>query len=109
MREKRMNNKGFDKEILVSAIQKSVQEHLKSKHYKVFIFGSRANGDATELSDIDVGIDAGEKVPSGAKLDIQADMDNLRIMQKVDVVDFFDLDDDFKKVALKKIEVIYER
>lgn len=104
-----MNSRGFDKDNLIAALKDSVQKHLKMKHYKVFIFGSRANGEATELSDIDVGIDAGEKIPSGAKLDIQEDMYNLPIMQKVDVVDFYNLDEDFKKVALKKIEVIYER
>ena len=104
-----MNNQGFDKEKVFSEIIKSVQKHLKEKHYKIFVFGSRVNGEATEKSDIDVGVDAGAKVSASVMLDIKEDMDNLPVMQKIDVVDFACLDEDFKKVALKNIEVIYER
>lgn len=85
-----------------------VKKRLKLPHYKVFIFGSRVNGQATEKSDLDVGIDAGEQISAEAILNIQADVTDLPVMQKVEVVDFFNVSDDFKQVALQHVEVIYE-
>ena len=86
-----------------------VNKWLKLPHYKVFIFGSHADGTATERSDIDVGLEAPEKIPVIDKLEIGDELSDLPILQKIDFVDFKDVDEGFKKVALKKIEVIYER
>ncbi|OGC06758.1 hypothetical protein A2230_01865 [candidate division WOR-1 bacterium RIFOXYA2_FULL_36_21] len=97
------------KEKITQALIESVKKHLNLQHYKVFYFGSQVNGDATSRSDFDVGIDAGKKISSETKLDIQQDMDNLPVMQKIEIVDFSQVDSEFKKVALKNIEVIYER
>lgn len=86
-----------------------VKKWLELPHYKVFVFGSHVDGTATERSDIDIGIEAKEKVPVLEKLEIEAELADLPILQKIDLVDFNDVSEDFKKVALKKIEVIYEQ
>ena len=93
------------KEQIVAIIKK----WLELPHYKVFIFGSHVDGAATERSDIDVGIKAPEKIPVVAKLEIQDELADLSILQKIDLVDFSDVSEGFQRVALKKIEVIYER
>ena len=86
-----------------------IQKWMKLPHYKVFYFGSRVTGGAGERSDIDIGIDASQRIPGDIMVEIGSELQELPIMQKIDVVDFNVVDEDFKKVALEKIEVIYEQ
>jgi len=62
----------------------------------------RAAGTAGERSDFDIGIDAG-KAPAGGddKLD-RGRVDLLPDLRKVEVVDFSDVTDDFRRVAMGK-------
>ena len=90
-------------------IELVIKECLPQPHYKVFIFGSRANGKADSRSDIDIGIDAGEEIKDGTLNMIRERLDDLPILQKFDVVDFSSVEEKFKKVALEKIDVIYEQ
>ena len=86
-----------------------INERLKLPHYKIFLFGSRVKGEATERSDIDIGIEALEEIPGNIMTEIRWDLDDLPILNKIDVVDFKNVSDDFKEVALQDIEVIYEK
>src|SRR3989339_1430182 len=86
-----------------------IQVNLTLLHYKVFIFGSRVNGQGSERSDIDIGIEADDKIPSNIMEDIKAELEKIPTLKKFDVVDFKDVNDDFREVALKKIELLYER
>lgn len=99
-----LSHKQFTKKIV-----EIIKNHIKADHFIVFYFGSRTNGNATERSDIDIGIDVKEKLPPGTLLDIKEDLDKLRTLMKFDVVNFNDASDDFKRIAMKNIEVIYER
>ncbi len=90
-------------------IVKIIKNRLKLPHYKIFLFGSRVTGEANERSDYDVGIAAQEQIPVSDLFGIQDDLENLRVMQKIEVVDFNKVGEDFKKVALAKVEVLYER
>jgi len=76
---------------------------------KVFLFGSRVTGRAVSRSDIDLGIDLGHMIAPEVLAALRDAFDELPIMQKVDVVDFFALDESFKAVALEQIESFYER
>ena len=76
---------------------------------KVFLFGSRATGRAGSRSDIDLGIDLGHAIAPEVLASLRDAFDELPIMQKVDVVDFFGVDEAFKAVALQQIESVYER
>jgi len=55
---------------------------------KVYLFGSRARGDNTERSDIDLAIDAGKPMTMTEKGQIITMIDALNIPQKTDIVDF---------------------
>jgi len=94
---------------LKERIVKSISWRLALPHYRVFIFGSRVTGNAKSRSDIDIGIESSEPIPLNIINDIKAELDEIPILQKIDVVDFKVVDDDFRKVALKNIEVIYEQ
>ena len=76
---------------------------------KVFLFGSRATGRAGSRSDIDLGIDLGHAIAPEVLAALRDTFDELPIMQKVDVVDFFTVDSVFKSVALQQTTSLYER
>ncbi|OGC22896.1 hypothetical protein A2291_00120 [candidate division WOR-1 bacterium RIFOXYB2_FULL_42_35] len=103
-----MNNEILTND-LKNKIVAVINKRLRLPHYKLFIFGSHVDGTATERSDIDVGVEAPEKIPVAEKLEIEDELSDLPILQKIDFVDFNDIGDGFRRVALKKIEVIYER
>ncbi len=75
----------------------------------VFVFGSRASGRAGSRSDVDVGIDLRHAIAPEMLAALREAFDELPIMQKVDVVDFFGVDEVFKAVALQQTRSLYER
>ena len=81
----------------------------KERRVRIFIFGSRALGQAVPQSDIDLGIDIGHPVSPLVMDRIREEFEQLPIFQKVDVVDFSSVDQDFKKVALKHSILLYDR
>ncbi|MBI2591228.1 MAG: nucleotidyltransferase domain-containing protein [Candidatus Brennerbacteria bacterium] len=92
----------------VKKLKKEVLEIIKKrldiKRYKVFFFGSRISGKNNELSDIDIGIDGHNPISTRAWLDIQEDIENIPTLYKIDIVDFQQTAEKFRKVALKKTE-----
>lgn len=55
---------------------------------KIYLFGSRARGDYTERSDVDIAIDAYKPMSLTTKGQILSMIDALNMPQKIDVVDF---------------------
>jgi predicted nucleotidyltransferase len=104
-----MNNPGFNKQEINKRIIGIINGKIDLPHYKIFYFGSRAKGNATERSDIDLGIQANETIPPAVLSEIRSGLDDLPILQKIDVVDFNSVGGDFKAIALQRIEVIYEK
>jgi predicted nucleotidyltransferase len=84
-------------------IKEIVRKYLPDKDYKIFIFGSRAEGKNRKFSDIDLGIEGPEKISSLIHLNIEEDLENSDIPYRVDVVDFKTVSPDFAKIAKKKI------
>lgn len=78
-------------------------KHIANLDYSVFLFGSRACGNAKKMSDIDVGVIGKNKFPILTKFAIEDDLDESIVPFKVDIVDFFDVDEKFKKEALSKV------
>ena len=99
----------MEKETLKKEIIKIADKWLKDKHLKVFFFGSRISGADNSRSDIDIGVESDNEIAPYIMGEIKDELSNLKILQKFDIVDFKNADDAFKKVALKNIEVIYER
>ena len=91
---------------LKKEILKIAGKYLDLNKYKVFFFGSRVKGGGDEHSDIDVGIEGTEEIPFGIMAQIQEDIDNLPILYKIEIVNFKNTSLDFRKVALRHIELI---
>lgn len=97
------------KEEIKKKIKEAAERYIRAPKYKVFFFGSRINGKATNRSDYDIGILAEKQLPPAIVGNIKEELENLRVLQKFDVVDFKNVDDGFKEVAMQTIEVIYEK
>jgi predicted nucleotidyltransferase len=80
-----------------------VLQHIANNNFKVFLFGSRACGNEKKMSDIDIGILGNEKFPLQLKFKIQEAIEESIVPFKVDIIDFFNVDGNFKEEALKKI------
>lgn len=52
------------------------------------IFGSRAKGNYTDRSDIDIALTGDRTIPFEELMDINAYIDNLGLLYKVDIVDY---------------------
>ena len=70
--------------------------------YRLFLFGSRAQGTHDERSDIDIGILPDTPVSGKQLSDIQEELEQIPTLLKIDVIDFSLVDDAFKKIALKQ-------
>ncbi len=76
----------------------------KSENAKIFIFGSRARGDAYPASDIDVGIEF-EHGDEDARFKIallREKFENSNIPQKVDIVNLNETSEEFRNEILKE-------
>lgn len=99
---------------LLSLVQSRVGELARTvwaaePQVHVFLFGSRATGQAGVRPDIDVGIDLGHPIAPDVLAAVRDAFDDLPILQKVDVVDFSTVDESFKSVALRQTMSLYER
>jgi len=80
-----------------------VLNHIDCQRYNVFLFGSRAYGNAKPFSDIDVGVEGSEKLSSIIIAEIEEELEESIVPFKVDIVDFSRVSTTFKQQALKKI------
>lgn len=94
--------------LLKKDILRVIGAHLNLRDYKVFFFGSRVKGGGDERSDVDVGIEGSERVPSEAMTSIREDIENLPTLYKIEVVDFKRAPKIFYGVAKEHIEEINE-
>ncbi len=93
-------------EIIRSAVE-IIRRRMPAKiTYRIFLFGSRAVGRATERSDYDIGIEADEALPVGLILEMEEELDGLPDLHKIDVVDFHQVSEEFRQVAKQQIKVL---
>jgi predicted nucleotidyltransferase len=88
-------------------IVKIIDEELKGLDFTAFFFGSRVTGVHSHTSDIDVGITSPEPkkpVPERVLRSIKIRCEGIPTLYTIDVVDFSTVSDEFRKVALQKIE-----
>ena len=96
-------------ENLTDAIIHSIKQHLPFHHYRIFYFGSRISGKATSRSDLDVGIKAEDKISFDVMARIREELEQIPMLQKIDIVDFSLVSEDFINQAKKDIKIIYEQ
>lgn len=73
---------------------------LISKHFpsaKIYLYGSRARGDHSLYSDIDIAIDVEEKVDAHKMALVRTSIEDLNIPLEVDVVDFYEIPEKMRK------------
>ena len=76
---------------------------------RIFVFGSRASGLASARSDVDIGVELSRPIPPALLDQIREAFNGLPILQRVDVLDFSRVEPEFRKIALRRVEVLYER
>jgi predicted nucleotidyltransferase len=84
-----------------------VKRHLP--HARVFLFGSRARGDARETSDFDIAVDAGSKISLGMIARIKDEIDELRTLKSIDIIDLNRVNPAFKTIIRESGVNIYDR
>lgn len=83
-----------------------IANYLDLQKYRLFLFGSRAQGANRKFSDYDIGILGPEKVPARALALISADLDDSTIPYRVDLVDFQNVSESFRRAAMKKVKYL---
>jgi predicted nucleotidyltransferase len=76
---------------------------------RVFLFGSRAKGDARETSDFDIAVDAGSKISFGVIARVRDEIDELRTLKSIDIIDLNRVNPKFKTIIYKSGMNIYDR
>lgn len=89
--------------------QKSIQnlkslvfEILKEENVIVILFGSRARGDFSRVSDIDIGVLPGKNFDRRKLVFLKERIEDLNIPYTVDVVDLSGVSEVFKEKALRE-------
>ena len=74
--------------------------------YRAFIFGSQANRSDLIRSDIDVGILADDEIPAINMVRISNAIEDLPMLYKIDLVDFYWVGEKFKEIASGNVECL---
>lgn len=88
----------------INIVKEIILKRVPLDDYSVFLFGSRAVGNNHEMSDIDVGIWGEKPLNAVIKLNLEEELEESDILLKVDLIDFYQVSQDFKDEALTKIE-----
>jgi predicted nucleotidyltransferase len=85
-------------------LKEVLEDNLRDISYRAFIFGSQANKTELSRSDIDVGILSDHAISAINFVRISNAIEDLPMLYKIDLVDFHNVEDNFKVVALKNVE-----
>lgn len=80
----------------LAEVRRIVLSSLKGYSAKVYLFGSRATGQAGRASDIDVGVLADEALPGELLAEIREALEESHVPYKVDLVDLSRTDSTFR-------------
>ncbi|MEW6609938.1 MAG: nucleotidyltransferase domain-containing protein [bacterium] len=89
----------------IRRLKECIVDLLKDEKVRIVLFGSRAKGNANPLADVDVGLIHKGKVDRNKIARLRESVEELNIPYKVDIVDFSYVSREFKKEALKEVEV----
>ena len=79
-----------------------VMKRLAGTGASVYLFGSRANGQASGISDVDLGILPRSPLPKGLLADLREALSDANILCEVDIVDLNDAPEAFRKKVLEE-------
>jgi predicted nucleotidyltransferase len=86
-------------------VKQIVLKHVPKDEFAIFLFGSRAVGNAKTLSDIDIGIMGTKPLPTLIMADLESDLEESIVPFKTDLIDFYQVDKAFKNEALSTIQI----
>jgi predicted nucleotidyltransferase len=69
---------------------------------EILAFGSRTDGSARRYSDLDIALRSNEKISSADWISLESELEESDLPFKVDLLDFENLSEDFKKIIQKK-------
>ena len=102
-------NRLTETEILSRVVEIVRKNITADTSYKEFLFGSRASGKANDRSDYDIGIKSEDDLQGSALVNSQWDLEDLPVLQKIELVDFNSVSEDFERVASENMRVLYEQ
>ncbi len=82
-------------------IESVVLSRVKNLPVKVYLFGSRAKGEARPTSDVDIAILATGSIPPNLLSELRYLLEESNIPYKVDLVDLASVDDAFREQVIK--------
>ena len=89
----------------IDIVKQIVLKHVPKNEFAVFLFGSRAASNSNSLSDIDVGIMGTKPLPTLIMADLDSDLEESIVPFKIDLIDFYQVDQAFKNEALSSIQI----
>lgn len=89
----------------LSIVKDFVLEFLEGEDVKIFLFGSRARLDHNNRSDIDIGLLPKSNFDDRKITLLKEKIEELNVPYKVEIVDFRQAEETFKKQALKDAEI----
>lgn len=101
-----MNKKPLSYNEIIENIVNIIKKHLPDS--RLILFGSRAKHTNRENSDYDIAVIWKEKIPAQIYFAIQEELDNLYTLKTIDLIDFYNLDEDFKEIVIKEGFLIYD-
>ncbi len=82
----------------IDKIKKIIKDHISDSDLKIYLFGSRARGNAKKYSDVDIALKLKDKkIESKAMSMIAYDLEMSTIPYKVDVIDLNEISAEFMK------------
>ena len=87
-------------------MKKIIANYLDLQEYRLFLFGSRSEGTNRRFSDYDLGVLGPKKVSASDLALMSADLDDSDIPYRVEVVDFQNVSENFRRSAMKKIKYL---
>ncbi len=94
------------KEEIISMVQAVVAQQLNGLAYQLFLFGSQSNKAELKRADIDIGITAERQLTANEIKTIKRKLEDLPTLYEFDLVDFNQVTNDFKNIALQNTELI---
>lgn len=91
--------------VFIQQLKEQVLAFLGNENVKIVVFGSRIRGDNIASSDIDIGIIPKGVFNRGRLALLREDIDDSNIPYNVDIVDLSTTSEQFKKEALKDVEI----
>ena len=89
----------------INILKEIILQKIDKDRISVFLFGSRARGKNASHADIDIGLLSDKEIEQKTIRELREYIEDSIIPYHVDFVDFLKVDDDFKSLALKKIEI----